>query len=742
MNAHSLIASAGINFGVAFLVLSLFSILKKQPTNAYIYYALPLSENRHVDVVDEGYSFRRLLPSISWILAAFRVSDDEILDASGLDALVIIRLFKFGIKFFVFCSLIGVFLLAPVNFYDKDVMSGGGSYSMDSFTISNITRGSNRYICMGFQDNLLTPYGFDFPARLEEGTMGTFFMLVVCFFICVVPNVQGTNLSRIEVVVRVLIKIHWVYMYSSVHSSMNGSSGAREYAMLLGRRIQLLQDLRHRPDQFTVIVREFPICTQHKSYGCQVDHFFSKHYTESYQCSQIVYDGKDLKYLLSQAASVSQKLQSLEEKAKKQHRGPSLFGMPFQNNPEIDSQIQKLHELCKKIGQMQQPQMLQLKELPVAFVHFKSRKGAVLASQSQQHPNPLLWISESAPEPRDVIWRNLEIPYRLLPLNTYGVILLASLVTIFFAIPVTAVQGIAKFEKLKKWFPPAMAVQLIPGLRSIVTGYLPSAILNGFIYIVPFAMLGMANMADEIGESVAHPKDIPNHLARAVSAQADFFITYILTNGLSGFSLEILQPGLLCWDLFKSHTYGRRKKKTPYAFSLPYFRVLPVVCLSMLIGMVYAVVAPLLLPFLIGYFLLGYCVYINQFQDAYVTVYETCGQYWPYVHRYIMTGIVLMQITMIGMFGLKSKPAASILTIPLLLLTIIFNEYCKMRFLPSFRKCSIQTATENDELDEKAGMRESDREDTIKAYRPPFLQPVELRSAVSSYTEPLLSSVT
>ncbi|CAM8964691.1 unnamed protein product [Rhodiola kirilowii] len=677
MNAHSLIASAGINFGVAFLVLSLFSILKKQPTNAYIYYARPLSENRHVDVVDEGYSFRRLLPSISWILAAFRVSDDEILDASGLDALVIIRLFKFGIKFFVFCSLIGVFLLAPVNFYDKDMMSGG-SYSMDSFTISNITRGSNRlwvhFSCLWFVS---------------------------------------------------------LYALSLMY---------KEYAMLLGRRIQLLQDLRHRPDQFTVIVREFPICTQHKSYGCQVDHFFSKHYAESYQSSQIVYDGKDLKYLLSQAASVSQKIQSLEEKAKKQHRWPSLFGMPFQNNPEIDSQIQKLHELCKKIGQMQQPQMLQLKELPVAFVHFKSRKGAVLASQSQQHPNPLLWISESAPEPRDVIWRNLEIPYRLLPLNTIGVILLASLVTIFFAIPVTAVQGIAKFEKLKKWFPPAMAVQLIPGLRSIVTGYLPSAILNGFIYIVPFAMLGMANMADEIGESVAHPKDIPNHLARAVSAQADFFITYILTNGLSGFSLEILQPGLLCWDLFKSHTYGRRKKKTPYAFSLPYFRVLPVVCLSMLIGMVYAVVAPLLLPFLIGYFLLGYCVYINQIQDAYVTVYETCGQYWPYVHRYIMTGIVLMQITMIGMFGLKSKPAASILTIPLLLLTIIFNEYCKMRFLPSFRKCSIQTATENDELDEKAGMGESDREGTIKAYRPPFLQPVELRSAKGTahgFTRPL-----
>lgn len=87
-----------------------------------------------------------------------------------------------------------------------------------------------------------------------------------------------------------------------------------------------------------------------------------------------------------------------------------------------------------------------------------------------------------------------------------------------------------------------------------MTGYLPSVILNAFIYIVPFAMLGIAtiggsiskskveikacnmvfyflvgnvfflslisgSLLDEIGESFTHPKDIPSHLARAVSAQ-------------------------------------------------------------------------------------------------------------------------------------------------------------------------------------------------------------------------------
>ena len=89
-------------------------------------------------------------------------------------------------------------------------------------------------------------------------------------------------------------------------------------------------------------------------------------------------------------------------------------------------------------------------------------------------------------------------------------------------------------------------------------------------------------------------------------------MTYILTDGLSGFSLEILQPGLLVWDAVKSCTAGRGDEENPYLYSLPYFRIIPSVSLSILIGMVYAVVAPLMLPFLVGYFYLGYVVYVNQ----------------------------------------------------------------------------------------------------------------------------------
>ncbi|KAI0497508.1 hypothetical protein KFK09_020739 [Dendrobium nobile] len=77
-------------------------------------------------------------------------------------------------------------------------------------------------------------------------------------------------------------------------------------------------------------------------------------------------------------------------------------------------------------------------------------------------------------------------------------------------------------------------------------------------------------------------------------------------------------------------------------------------------------------------------------QDVYKIIYDTHGQYWPYIHHYIIITIVLMQLTMIGLFGLKSKPGASVSTVALVLLTVLFNEYCKIRFLPSFQHRPIQ----------------------------------------------------
>lgn len=104
MDSGSLFASAAINIGLAFIVLSIFSVLKKQPSNAAIYYARRLSLRHRIAF--EPFTFHRLLPSVAWIPRAFRVSEDEILSSGGLDALVTIRLFKLRCNFSAFSLLI------------------------------------------------------------------------------------------------------------------------------------------------------------------------------------------------------------------------------------------------------------------------------------------------------------------------------------------------------------------------------------------------------------------------------------------------------------------------------------------------------------------------------------------------------------------------------------------------------------------------------------------------------------
>ncbi|CAN1812129.1 hypothetical protein LINPERHAP1_LOCUS26437 [Linum perenne] len=75
MKLDCLIASAAINFGLAFTFL--FSILKKQPSNSLIYYARPLSVSAAaLPSFPQSISIYRFLPSLSWIRNAFHLSED------------------------------------------------------------------------------------------------------------------------------------------------------------------------------------------------------------------------------------------------------------------------------------------------------------------------------------------------------------------------------------------------------------------------------------------------------------------------------------------------------------------------------------------------------------------------------------------------------------------------------------------------------------------------------------------
>lgn len=93
MNISALLTSAGINIGVCVVLLSLYSILRKQPSNVGVYFGqrLVLERSRRSD----PFSFERFVPSPSWIVKAWETTDEEILAIGGMDAVVFLRIVVF-----------------------------------------------------------------------------------------------------------------------------------------------------------------------------------------------------------------------------------------------------------------------------------------------------------------------------------------------------------------------------------------------------------------------------------------------------------------------------------------------------------------------------------------------------------------------------------------------------------------------------------------------------------------------
>ena len=93
MDISGLLTSAGINTGLCLVFFSLYSVLRKQPSNECVYFGQRLAQ---LQLKRRGHlSFDRFVPSPSWIVKAWEASEEEILACGGLDALVFLRMVVF-----------------------------------------------------------------------------------------------------------------------------------------------------------------------------------------------------------------------------------------------------------------------------------------------------------------------------------------------------------------------------------------------------------------------------------------------------------------------------------------------------------------------------------------------------------------------------------------------------------------------------------------------------------------------
>ncbi|KAL6894492.1 hypothetical protein ACP4OV_008590 [Aristida adscensionis] len=677
MKVYGLLTSAGINVGLCVLFLSLYSILRKQPQNVKVYFGRRIAEEQNR--LREAFILERFVPSTSWIVKSLRCTEDEILATAGLDAVVFNRILVFSIRLFSLASILCVFGVLPLNYFGQDMHH----------------------------------------VRIPSATLETF----------TIGNVE--------------VKSRWLWVHCVVLYIISGVACFLlylEYKHIACLRLHHVSRATSKPSHFTVLVRGIPKSDK-ESFSRTVENFFTKYHASTYLSHQVVYKVGKVQKIVKGAKKAYRKFKHFKGTAVAQRCRPITYQCCFCGASSNSFRLfpSELDQDSEKPEVNAASSSLPNGECGAAFVFFKTRYAALVVAQILQTCNPMRWVTSLAPERDDIFWSNLWLPYKQLWLRHIAT-LLGSIVFMFlFLIPVTFIQGLTQLDQLQQRLPFLKGILKKKYMTQIITGYLPSVILQLFLYTVPPTMMLFSTLEGPISHSqrkksacckvlyftiwnvffvnvlsgsaisqvnaLSSPKDIPVQLAKAVPEQATFFTTYVLTSGWASLSSELMQLFGLTWNFIRRYVL-RRKEDSDSVFSFPYHTEVPKVLLFGLLGFTCSVLAPLILPFLLVYFFLGYVVYRNQFLNVYCTKYDTGGLYWPIAHNTTIFSLVLTQIICLGEFGLKESPVAAGFTIPLIIITLLFNQYCRKRLLPLFKTLPAQDIIDMDRKDQQEGRME------------------------------------
>lgn len=686
-------ASAVINILSAFAFFLAFAILRLQPLNDRVYFpkwylkGVRSSTTRSGTFVQKfiNIDFKSYLRFLDWMPAALKMPEPELIDHAGLDSAVYLRIYLIGLKIFVPITVAAFVVLVPVNWTNGYLTKSTIVHSdIDKLSMSNIEDGSQR-----FWAHIIMMYAFS---------------CWTCYALL------------------------------------------KEYEIVASMRLHFLATSKRRPDQFTVIVRNVP-SDPDESVSELVEHFFLVNHRDHYLTHQVVYDANKLSNVVGKKKQMRNRLDYYKLKyernpSKKPTTKTGFLGLCGDKVDAIEyytSEIDKLstEEAAEREKIKGNPKSI----MPAAFVSFRTRWGAAVCAQTQQTRNPTIWLTEWAPEPVDVYWNNLAIPIVYLTIRRLIIAVAFFFLTFFFMIPIAIVQSFANIEGIEKALPFLKPIIEAGVIKSIVQGVLPGIVLKIFLIFLPTILMLMSKFEGFISLSSLERRaagkyyvflfvnvflgsiiagaafeqlntfihqsatQIPITIGSAIPMKATFFITYIMVDGWAGIAGEILRVKPLVLYHLKNFFLVKTEKDRDEAMdpgSIGFDSAEPQTQLYFLLGLVYAVVTPFLLPFIVVFFGLAYVVFRHQIINVYNQEYESAAAFWPAVHGRIIFALMVSQLLLFGLISTKAAAQSVpflVVLIALPVFTFYFHKYCKNRFEPAFKRYPLQEANMRDTLE-------------------------------------------
>ena len=440
-------------------------------------------------------------------------------------------------------------------------------------------------------------------------------------------------------------------------------------------------------------------------------------------------------------------------------RDVSFFGRPILSAAALDSEghiEDHINEVTDK-----------------AFVVMKTFAAATIAIQSMHSSKPGAMQVTSAPEPRDVMWRNVYVSKGATRTRSILGDFLVIVIISFYIIPVALVsllvsesalisssprlaqldQATALFSSvislvqplcivlIQQILPPLfMAIGKLEGLISF-SDIQMRAFSRYFLFQVVNVFL-VTTIAGSIFDTIAIIVETPEAafemLGNSLPRMSSFFITFVTVKTFFGLGLELVRTmsivqATLRYFVIPNATlrtarkvvFGLRAIDDPGWF--PFHKILAQDMLVVVISVVFAVVAPLVLLPCALFCLFSRIMWTHHHLYVYESVFESGGQFWPKIFRRFIFGLIIAQMTITGQFILKEARHEAYATIALMFMTYLFLRSTRARYDPSSSTLPLEVATVMDislSQEERAKKRaQEEAEKLSETVRPPSTLP-------------------
>lgn len=613
---------------------------------------------------------------LGWVSAAMRQTDEEIFQRVGLDALMVIKFFRWAMLAFGLASLYGLIVLVPIYTQGK----AKATAIINKLSLSNIENGDS---------------------AMWATLVGMYVVNVVALYL--LKSLYGEWVA---------FRVRFLRNQSLVQ---NRSVLVRDLPPECQTSAALLAEFqKHYPDAVAAEVAQ------------DVDALRKK-----------LLERRKAQWALEHTLGV---IRAKPEKERPTKRvGAKFLCIGGQKvdaekawNDELADLEPEVDRLLKEAEQSPSP-------YPAGVVTFASLASANAAAQLEHSPQPLRFEAQRAPEPRDMFFPNLRHGFFSRFVRSILIGLATFMLVIFWIIPVAAVAALTSLDALSKQVTFLEdVVDVSPVLRGILEGILPVLAYIIFFAILPPVLALFTRLEGVPSESqvtqgqlsklfifkmvnaylltlvatsaftalddlINDPSSIFSLLGESVPASGVYFLVLVMAQSMSSWGLRLLRIGPLIVSKIKLKWLAKTEREAEMAWRPKPFefgKLLPDDLLVVVIGISYSTIAPVVLPFCALYFALGWLVNREQFMFVHLSEFDTGGLFWPLIFKRILSSIILGQITAIGVLGVKEFKYTPLL-LPLLIATILFSRYLRKAYeqvpqhLPR-QECTADSGSDKD----------------------------------------------